>query len=233
MTFYHGQFGWDVQQGPPEAGGYAIAHLQGRTVAGIGPKMGPPEAPSAWTTYLATEDADATAARIKSAGGQLLVDPMDVMDAGRMAIAMDTTGAAFGIWQGRSHTGAGLANVPGALTWNEHMSRDFDGAKAFYAAVFGYEYGDMSADGFSYATLLLNGHEVGGIGGYPADVPASIPAAWSTYFGTADTDASVATATGHGGSVVRPATDSPYGRMATVTDDQGAVFSLISVRSGD
>jgi predicted enzyme related to lactoylglutathione lyase len=233
IAFYRGQFGWDVQQGGPETGGYSMAYADGQAVAGIGPKMGPPEAPSTWTTYIATGDADATAARIKGAGGQLLMDPMDVMDAGRMAIAMDTTGAVFGVWQARNHTGVQLANAPGALAWNEHMSRDFEGAKAFYRAVFGYEYGDMSDDGFSYATLLLGGHEVGGIGGYPADVPAAIPAAWSVYFGAADTDAAVATATGQGGSVVRPATDSPYGRVATVADDQGAVFSLISMPPGD
>ena len=119
-----------------------------------------------------------------------------------MAIAADITGAAFGIWQARAHTGVGLANAPGALTWNEHLSRDFEGAKAFYAAVFGYEYGDMSSDGFSYATLLLDGHEVGGIGAYPDGTPADIPAAWSTYFGTADTDSQVAAVTNNGGSVV-------------------------------
>jgi uncharacterized protein len=158
---------------------------------------------------------------------------MDVMDVGRMLVAADTTGAVFGAWQARAHTGVQLANVPGTLTWSEQMSRDFEGAKAFYAAVFGYEFGDMSADGFSYATLLLAGHEVGGIGGYPADVPAEVPAAWSTYFGTADTDASVAKATQLGGSVVRPASDSPYGRMATVADSEGAMFSLISIASGD
>ena len=132
-------------QGGPETGGYAIAHLDGRTVAGIGPKMGPPDTPTVWTMYLATDDADATAAKIKGAGGHLLMEPMDVMDVGRMAIAADITGAAFGIWQARAHTGVGLANAPGALTWNEHFSRDFEGAKAFYAAVFGYEYGDMSS----------------------------------------------------------------------------------------
>jgi uncharacterized protein len=228
-AFYTAQFGWDVQQGPPEAGGYSIAHLDGNTVAGIGPKMGSPDAPNAWMTYIATDDADATAAKIKGAGGQLLMGPMDVMDVGRMAVAMDTTGAAFGIWQARAHTGFGVANVPGAVSWNEQMSRDFEGSKAFYAAVFGYEFGDMSSDGFSYATLLLDGHEVGGIGAYPADVPASIPAAWSVYFATADTDEAVALATKDGGSLVRPAMDSPYGRMATVADDQGAVFSLIAL----
>lgn len=233
IAFYTAQFGWDVQEGPPEAGGYSIAHLDGRPAAGIGPKMGPPDAPTAWVTYLATEDAGKCAAKVKGAGGQLLMDPMDVMDAGRMAIAMDTTGAAFGIWQARAHTGARISNVPGALTWNEHMSRDFEGAKAFYAAVFGYQYGDMSSDGFSYATLLLGGHEVGGIGQFPADVPAAVPAAWSTYFAAADTDAAVAQAVKSGGSVVRPAEDSPYGRMATVADNQGAVFSLISMPPGE
>jgi uncharacterized protein len=232
IAFYTAQFGWQVEQGGPETGGYSMASLEGRSVAGIGPKVGPPDTPAAWTTYLATEDADATAAKIKGAGGQVVMDPMDVMDVGRMAIAVDTTGAAFGIWQARAFSGAQIANVPGALTWSEQMSRDFEGAKAFYAAVFGYEFGDMSSEGFSYATLLLGGHEVGGIGQYP-EGSGEVPAAWSTYFATDSTDASVAQVTKGGGSVIRPAEDSPYGRIATVADDQGAVFSLISMPPGE
>ena len=228
IAFYSGVFGWDIPQGLPEAGGYSTASAGGRSVAGIGPKTGPPDDPSAWTVYLAADDTDATAGKVRKAGGQLLVEPMDVMEFGRMAIATDVTGAAFGLWQGRKQTGVQLANVPGALTWNEHLSRDFEGAKAFYAAVFGYEYGDMSSDQFTYATLLLKGHEVGGIGGYPPGTPDNVPAAWSTYFGAADTDKSVEQVTSHGGTVVRPAADSPYGRVATVADDQGAVFNLIS-----
>jgi predicted enzyme related to lactoylglutathione lyase len=108
------------------------------------------------------------------------------------------------------------------------MSNDFDGAKAFYQAVFGYEYGDMSSEGFSYATLLIGGQQVvGGIGAYPAET-AGHAAFWGVYFGTADTDKAIELLTSHGGSVVRPASDSPYGRMAIVADNQGAVFSLIS-----
>lgn len=108
------------------------------------------------------------------------------------------------------------------------MSRDFEGAKAFYAAVFGYEYGDMSSDGFSYATMLINGQQVvGGIGAFPAGA-GDHPAQWSVYFGTSDTDQAVATVTANGGRVIRPAADSPYGRMAVVADAEGAVFSLIS-----
>ena len=228
ISFYSSQFGWDVQQGGPEVGGYSMAQLDGRNVAGIGPIMGPPGTPSAWSAYFASRDVDATAARVKSAGGQLLMEPMDVMDAGRMLVAADITGATFGVWQAGNHTGAQVANVPGAFTWCEHMSNDFEGAKAFYAAVFGYEYGDMSSDGFSYATMLINGQQVvGGMGAFPAGQDGA-PAAWSVYFGTSDTDRAVSIATGNGGRVVRPAADSPYGRMAVVADAEGAVFSLIS-----
>jgi predicted enzyme related to lactoylglutathione lyase len=154
---------------------------------------------------------------------------MDVMDQGRLVVASDVTGAVFGVWQGQNHTGTEVANVPGAFTWSEHMSRDFEGAKAFYAAVFGYEYGDMSSDGFSYATMLINGQQVvGGMGAFPDGHADDQPAAWSVYFGTSDTDKAVGTATGNGGRVIRPASDSPYGRMAVVADAEGAVFSLIS-----
>jgi len=229
ISFYSSQFGWAIQQGGPEVGGYSMAQLDGKNVAAVGPIMGPPGIPSAWNTYFASSDADATAARIKSAGGTLLMEPTDVMDAGRMLFAADPTGATFGVWQARNHSGAQVANAPGAFTWSEHMSRDFEGAKAFYAVVFGYEYGDMSSDGFSYATLLINGQQVvGGIGAYPGGSENTHQAFWGVYFGAADTDKAVELLTSHGGKVIRPATDSPYGRMAIVADNQGAVFSLIS-----
>ena len=227
-AFYAELFGWEAQQGPPEAGGYALCLKDGRQVAGIGPKMGPPGEPSAWTTYLATGDVDKTAGAIRAAGGQLLAAPMDVMDQGRMAIATDPGGAVFGLWQARRHTGVQLANEPGSLTWNENLSRDFDGNKAFYHAVFGYEYGDMGTAGFRYATLKVGGTEVGGIGELDSSFAAEVPAHWSVYFAVEDTDAAVARVASLGGSTVRPAWDSPYGRIAIVADDHGAVLSLIS-----
>jgi len=232
IAFYRALFGWDIELGGPEVGGYSIAHQDGRIVAAVSPKMGAPDAPSVWTTYLATDDADATAAKTKGAGGQLLAEPMDVMEEGRLAVAMDPSGAVFGLWQGEHTTGLGVATEPGALTWNEHMSRDFDGSKAFYQAVFGYDYQDMSSDGFKYATLMLDGQIVGGIGEYPAETPAEVPAAWATYFAVTDTDAAVAKVTELGGSVVQSPRDSPYGRVAVVADNHGAVFSLITPSFG-
>jgi uncharacterized protein len=227
-TFYGGLFGWDIQEGPPEAGGYSMCEVDGRPVAGIGPKMGPDEAPAAWTTYLASDDADRTVSEIKAAGGEVLAEPVDVMDVGRMAVAADPGGAVFGVWQARAHAGAGLANEPGSLTWNENMSRDFDRNKAFYGDVFGFDYGDLSSDGFSYATADLEGRPVAGIGELDPDLPAEVPANWAAYFGVADADAAVTRAVELGGSVVRPAWDTPYGRMAVLADDQGAVFAIVS-----
>ena len=183
-------------------------------------------------TYLAADDADAVAEKVKAAGGQLAQGPMDVMEEGRMAIAFDPTGAAFGLWQGGKTTGIGLANETGALTWNEHVSWDFDAGRAFYRAVFGYEYQDVSGDGFRYAMFMVDGREVGGIGQYLPETPAGTPAAWSVYFAVNDTDAAVAAAVEHGGSVVHPIRDSPYGRIGVVADDQGAVFSLITSPEG-
>jgi len=228
IAFYQALFGWNIELGGPEVGGYSIAHQDGRIVAAISPKMAGPGAPTVWTTFLATDDADATADKIKGAGGQVLAGPMDVMEEGRMAVAMDPAGAAFGLWQGARTTGLGVANEPGALTWNEQLSRDFAGSQAFYQAVFGYGYQDMSGDGFTYATLMVDGHEVGGIGEYPEGTPAEMPAAWGAYFAVTDTDAAMAKVTELGGRVVQPPMDTPFGRIGVVADNQGAVFSLIT-----
>jgi hypothetical protein len=123
----------------------------------------------------------------------------------------------------------GLANEPGSLCWNENFSRDFEGDKAFYRAVFGYDYEDIPDAGIKYAMLKVGGREVGGIGEMDSSFPADMPAIWNVYFGTTDTDTAAAAVTAAGGGVDRPPWDTPYGRMAVVHDTQGAVFSLVSV----
>lgn len=230
-AFYSGVFSWTVPPGGPETGGYSVAELNGRGAAGVGPKMAPADAPTIWMTYLATSDADATATKIMRAGGQLVMEPSEVMDAGRMAVAVDPIGAAFGVWQARAFPGAQIVNEPGAMVWNEQMSGDFEGSKAFYEAVFGYEYGDISRDGLSYATVKVGGKNVAGIGGLHSGAPSPPTAGWRVYFGATDTDASVARVQGNGGSVIFEPVDHPYGRMSTVADNQGARFSLLQVES--
>jgi predicted enzyme related to lactoylglutathione lyase len=223
-AFYASLFSWDIRSASPDPGGYAVAHCRDRVAAAISPAPASP----AWMTYLACDDVDPVAAKITAAGGQLTHDPADVGEEGRMAVAVDPAGAPFGLWQGRRTTGIGLANEAGALTWNEHLSWDFDAARVFYRAVFGYDFQDVSQGSFRYATLQVDAREVGGIGQWPEGTPAGTPAAWSVYFAVPDTDAAVTAATGLGGAIVAPVRDSPYGRMGVVTDNQGAVFCLIS-----
>jgi uncharacterized protein len=226
--FYSGLFGWDIQDGPPEAGGYLMCMKEGRPVAAISPKPESNPFPNVWSTYLASDDVDATVARATRAGGQVMMEPMDVMTAGRMAMALDPTGAPYGIWQAGTHLGVGLYNEPGTLCWNELMTRDYKGAKAFYGSVFGYTF-DEIGEGFSYSTVRRagDGEVVAGVGELDEGMPAEVPASWVTYFMVEDTDASAAKAVELGASTVREPVDTPFGRMAPMIGIQGEAFSLI------
>ena len=228
--FYEQLFGWAFSAaGDPElTGGYEIATLHGKNVAGA-MAQGAEQAdhPSVWTVYLAVEDVAKTAEAIAAAGGTVLMPVTPVMDAGVMALASDPAGAVFGVWQAKEHTGFQKANETGSVIWNETLSRDFAKAKAFYASVFGYTYTDMSADGFEYATIEVNGNTVGGIGALPAEVPAEVPAHWRTYFVVDDADETVDEAVKRDAVLIRPPQDMPYGRHADLQDPTGAYFAIL------
>jgi predicted enzyme related to lactoylglutathione lyase len=227
--FYTALFGWDFLDAGPDSGGYWLAALRGKQVAGIGPTQSPDQ-PSAWTTYLWTDDVDATAKLIADAGGSLLVEPMDVSDHGRMAIAADATGAVFGLWQGKAHRGSALANEHGAFTWNELTTSDTAAAREFYSAVFGYTY-DPVEGGMDYQIFQVGERGVGGFMGQTEGMP-EMPPHWSVYFEVDDTDAAVARVRDNGGQVVVSAQDTPYGRMAVVQDCCGAFFNLLHGQTG-
>jgi len=228
--FYGGLFGWDVEEGPPEAGGYALAMLRGRAVAGIGPMMAP--APiSFWSTYVNVDDADAIAAVVPGAGGQVYMPPMDVMDVGRMAVFADPAGAAFGVWQPGAHKGAGIVNEPNTLCWNELVTTDVEGCKAFYATVFGWGAATHGEGPSAYTEWQLGGRSIGGMMARPPQMPAEAPNYWGVYFAVEDCDAAVAKATGLGGSVALPPMDIEPGRFSLLADPTGAMFSVITMRS--
>ena len=206
--------------------------LNGRPVAAISPKPEENPFPNVWSTYLAADDLDATVAKAKEAGSQFMMEPMDVMSAGRLAFAMDPSGSRYGIWQAGDHKGVGVYNEPGALIWNELMTRDYEGAKAFYANVFDYDYDEMEGVSFQYSTIKRSdGMVVGGIGAMGAEVPADMSPEWTTYFNVADTDASAAKAAELGATVVREPWDTPFGRMAIIRGPQGESFSIMQAPS--
>jgi predicted enzyme related to lactoylglutathione lyase len=226
--FYGTVLGWDfTDEAPAEMGHYAQALVEGRTAAGVGERSGPDAPPPAWTTYLAVDDVDSVVERATAAGATVLAPAMDVGDNGRLAVLADPTGAVVGLWQSGTHTGVQIANVPGTIAWNEVMTRDYERAQEFYGAVFGYTFGDMSTEDFTYATIALDGHPVGGIGRMPADMPAEVPPHWMTYFMVDDADAAVARATQLGGQVRVEPRDTEFGRMVVLAGPFGEVFSLM------
>jgi len=226
VKFYGDLFGWTADPGSPEFGGYRMLRSKGKQVAGVGPLMNPQQ-PPAWTTYVSVDDAKATSDKAKKAGGQVLVETMQVGDAGSMAIIQDPTGAVFGLWQPDQHRGSEVFNTPVSPTWNELSTRDVEAAKRFYNAVFGWDPQTHGEGAQAYTEWYLSGKTIGGMMETPAQVPAAVPPYWLTYFAVADTDATVKKAQELGATVMMPATDIPQGRFAVLSDPAGAAFAII------
>lgn len=228
VAFYSKLFGWTVADADPAGGGYRMAQLREKFVAGIGPAQDP--GPPRWTTYVTVADADATAAAVKGAGGSVLLEPMDVMDAGRMAVFADPTGAPFSVWQPGAHIGSQLANEPGSFTWTELNTRDPETAAAFYGAVFGWK-AETTTEPMPYTQFMLGDKSVAGMMDVTGRVPDEVPAQWLVYFAVPDTDAALASTTAGGGTAMVGPVDIPdMGRFAVLTDPQGAVFAVIAMQ---
>jgi len=228
-AFYGGLFGWSVEEGEnsEQTGGYRQATLRGKPVAGVMPLMQEGQ-PPAWSTYISVENADATAGKVRDAGGTVLAEPMDVLDLGRMAVFADTAGTVFGIWQPGTFPGAGIVNEANAIVWNELNTRDTEAAKAFYGAVFGWSFEEREFEVGTYTSLKRGKETVGGMMDLTGRVPDEVPNNWLVYFAVDDADATVEKAKGSGGSVAfGPEDVSEVGRIAVLTDPFGAAFALI------
>ena len=254
VEFYGGLFGWEFEDRMPadSPGRYFVAQLRGRDVAAVGsqPEQAPPT--PGWNTYVWVDSADDTTAKVKAAGGNALMEPFDVLDAGRMAVLTDPEGAVFCVWQAKEHKGAQLVNEPGTWNFSELNTRDPEGAKAFYGTVFGWEaetldygegqttmwrlpgYGDflerrdpdlrrrMAADG------APEGFEdaVAWLIPMTSDqYPDDVPPHWNVTFAVDDADAVADRAAKLGGQVRVPPFDAPFVRMTVVSDPQGAAFT--------
>lgn len=224
--FYTGLFGWDtLEAGPPEeTGGYGFFTKDGKLVAGYGPQQNP--GPPFWATYISVPDADAVTKDVEAAGGQVVVGPMDVMDAGRMAVFTDTTGAFISAWQPGQHKGAQVVREAGAFSWCELSTRDVSASEAFYKTVFGW--GAKNHEGpMPYTEFTLGGESIAGMMAMPDTMPAEVPPHWRIYIEVDDVEATVAKAKALGGNVLLPGMDYPGGRLAVISDPQGATFGVM------
>jgi hypothetical protein len=231
-TFYASLFGWEFDDMPTDVpdSPYTMITKGGKAVAGMARQF-PDEAaqgiPPHWNTYVTVKDASASANEAKGLGANIFSDAMDVMDVGRMAVLADPAGAVFCLWEPKRHIGAELVNEHGTLTWNELITPDPEAVAPFYGDLFGWKaQTDDMGGGMMYTMLMLGDRPIGGAMKPPMD---GIPPNWGVYFAVDDTDAVVDTATKGGASVLAEPNDIPPGRMAVLSDPQGAVFSVLAL----
>ena len=232
VAFYKALFGWDVNEqpiGPTEV--YSMFQVRGKPV-GAASTQQPQErqlgVPPHWNSYVTVANVDESAKKAESLGGKVFMPPFDVMDAGRMAVLQDPTGAVFEIWQANRSIGAEILNEPGALCWTELTTSDTKAAEKFYTGLFGWTPKHSAAGApMEYTEFSVNGQPSIGMMAKPAEMPAHIPSYWMPYFQVADCDASTAKVKELGGRVMVGPQDIPNtGRFTIVTDPQGAMFAV-------
>jgi predicted enzyme related to lactoylglutathione lyase len=226
-SFYGELLGWTFDDSLEEFGYYTQARSDGKAVAAISPQIPGMEGRAAWNLYFAAPDVVATATKIRDNGGALTMDPMPVGDFGTMVTAQDPSGAHFSAWQPGTHEGFEKTGEPGSFAWADLITRDVDKADHFYPAVFPFAVQRMKHDTVDFHIWNIDGRPVAGRLRMPADFPHDMPPYINVYFAVADCDNAVATVTRLGGQLRSGPMDSPFGRFATVADQQGAAFSVI------
>ncbi|HZM54707.1 MAG TPA: VOC family protein [Acidimicrobiales bacterium] len=227
--FYADLFGWEAQEPSPEFGGYFMFTRDGVPTAGGMGDMGDMPANDTWKIYLSTDDLATTLEAAESSGAQIMAPAMPVADLGTQAVLIDPTGAHLGAWQPGTFPGFTVLNEHGAPSWFELLTRDHATAVNFYRSVFHWDTNVVGdSDEFRYTTMRdpRGDGELAGIGDATAFIPEGVPAHWSLYWEVDDTDVAVAKVKALGGSVVMDPHDTPYGRLAIVTDPAGAQFKL-------
>ena len=247
-AFYGELFGWTFSNAMPDdaPGVYLIAQLDGKDAAAIGSGQGS----AAWNTYIAVDDADATAAAIADAGGRVLEPPADAGPGGRTATCADPQGAEFRLWQARRRLGAQAVNWPGSWNFSDIRTTDVPAARDFYTGLFGWEYLDLgetvegmiAVPGFgdhlaATADPDIRERQVGAperfedVIGAMEPTEGDEPAHWRVKFSVAEREASLAVVRRLGGEVLRT-DDQVWALLADIRDPWGAEFTISEFREG-
>lgn len=228
-SFYGELLGWTFDSGSEEFGGYTQARSDGKAVAAVFPRMQGMDDPAAWNLYFASPDAAATATKIRDNGGTLAVEPMRVGEFGTMATAQEPSGAYFSVWQPDVHEGFEKTGEAGAYCWAELTTRDPAATDAFLPSVFPFDVKRMDVDDVDYSVFRVDGRPVLGRLTMNEDFPPDAPPFVNVHFAVDNCDAAIVTVTKLGGQLLFGPMDSPFGRFATVADQQGAAFSIVDL----
>ncbi len=224
--FYGELFGWELED--MDAGEdmtYSMATLEGRHTGAI--FQGDGTLPPHWNSYVTVDDVDAMPEQVTAAGGKVVVEPFDVMDVGRMACIQDPTGAFLNLWQEKGHAGAGVVNVPGALTWNDLNTPDPATAMAFYGELFGWTFEKVD-DATEYWVIKNGDRSNGGVRPIDNSQPGEVPPHWLPYFACTDAEEAASRVEELGGRRFFGPFGVPGGSFVVVGDPQGAAFALFS-----
>jgi predicted enzyme related to lactoylglutathione lyase len=229
VAFYGELFGWEFDG--PGPGDYYVARVRGRDVAGVG--AAPEGVPPAWNTNVGVRRPADAARAAQAAGARIVMEPFDVLPAGRLAVLEDPSGAPIGLWQAADRQGAQVLNEPSAWAMSLLHTRESDASEAFYREAFGWQTEPFGPPGLNLFRLP------GYVGGEPAqpvprDVVAvmapladeAMPAHWQVDFWVHDADALAARAPELGGRVLAPPFDAGGMRQTVLADPFGAVFSV-------
>jgi len=232
QDFYGTVFGWTFESAGPDYNNYINAAKDSHAVAGVMANSPESGAPDAWTTYFDTADINATASALTAAGGSMCMGPHEVPAKGVMALAIDPSGAMFGLWQPLEHRGFEVIGEAGSPAWHQLTTRSFSAAVDFYRELLGWRTEQVSdTDEFRYTTAWFGDEQLLGVMDGAAFLPEGVPSQWTIFFGAEDVDKTLQVITDNGGAVIRPAEDTPYGRLAAASDPTGAVFNLSSLQS--
>lgn len=228
-AFYCGLMGWTAEDSPLSEGRhYTIFRREGREVAACYTPLPEQCVPPHWSVYFRVADCDASAARACAAGGQVMVEPFDVMQHLRMAVIADPEGALFCLAEPRAHAGVELLQVPGSVGWVELATRDLGGAVAFYQTLFGWRLTEQPAPS-PYKVFHVDDHDYGGLL-QMTEQWGDMPAHWSIYLQVADVDAALVRVIALGGTLAVPAFDvAGVGRIALFKDPVGAHAYLVTI----
>ncbi|WP_309132713.1 VOC family protein [Brevibacterium sp.] len=226
-NFYTQVFGWDIVDQGPDYGHYHQIMKGQHPVGGFMQAMNMdgspnPSIPASWTTYLHADDIEVTYTEAVKSGAEAITPPMAVGPHGQMAVIADPAGAGVGLWQPGQFSGFDTPLTPGTPVWFELMTVDFEKATDFYRNVFAWDLVPVPG-GMNYSTHGAGESAVAGICDASDWTDTSY---WRTYFNVESVDGAAATIRELGGSVLDGPEDTPFGRIATIADPEGARFQL-------
>jgi predicted enzyme related to lactoylglutathione lyase len=234
-AFYRGVLGWRTQDSGVPGRSYTILSVGETRLGGL--MALPAEASAAgarpvWSGYIAVDDVDAYAARVKQAGGSICRGPEDIPGVARFAMTSDPHGAAFFIIKGFSSETPQFPafGTPGHVGWRELYAGDLESAFAFYSGLFGWtkdQAVDMGPMG-TYQLFAVGGAPAGGMMTKPPTIPRPF---WLYYFNVDDIEAGTARVKDHGGQILHGPMEVPGGSwIVQCSDPQGAMFALTGPR---